>query len=48
MPVIIWIIVLIIAIAFWSWVLYEAWNSPIMPDDYGFEEEDENNKTNNN
>tara|TARA_Y100000593_G_scaffold9337_1_gene16989 strand:+ start:275 stop:433 length:159 start_codon:yes stop_codon:yes gene_type:complete len=29
-----WIIVGIVSIVFFSWLIYEAWTAPVMPDDY--------------
>ena len=40
MSVTIWGIIIIIAIIYWSWLIYEVMNAPIMPDDYGSEYED--------
>ena len=48
MPTIVWIIIIIIAVVFWSWLIYEVWNAPMMPDDYDIEEEDLNSKNENN
>ena len=36
----IWVIIGIVSIVFWSWLIYEVMNAPIMPDDYGSEYED--------
>ena len=46
MPTIVWVIIITITVVFWSWLIYEAWNAPIMPDDYGIEEEDLENENN--
>ena len=39
MSSVIWTII-VIAMVFGSWLIYEVWNAPLMPDDYGIEEED--------
>ena len=36
----IWIIGSIIAVS-WSWLIYEAWTAPIMPDEYGIIEDED-------
>jgi len=30
----IWSIIIIVFVVVWAWLLWEAWNTPIMPDDY--------------
>ena len=40
MPTIVWVIVGTISVVFWSWLLYEAWNAPVMSDDYNLTEEE--------
>ena len=46
MPTIVWVIIITITVVFWSWLIYEAWSAPIMPDDYDIEEEDLENENN--
>ena len=36
----IWAIISCIFIIVWSWLLWEAWNTPITPDDYGITDDD--------
>jgi nitrate/nitrite transporter NarK len=40
MSSVVWVTIIAIAVVFWSWLIYEALNAPLMPDDYGIEEED--------
>jgi len=35
-----WIIVTIVGIVFFGWLIYEAYTAPVMPDDYGVEEQE--------
>ncbi len=39
-----WIIVAVAGCVFFGWLIWEAYNAPIMPDDYGIEEDDIDNK----
>ena len=44
----IWTVISCICVIVWSLLLWEAWNTPITPDDYDFEDDDldiEKNKT---
>ncbi len=34
-------IVLILVVGIWSWIGWEMWNSPIMPDDYDMDDIEE-------
>ena len=36
----IWALLACIFCIVWSWLLWEIWNAPTMPDDYGFEDDD--------
>ena len=40
MSLTVWGVIIIIAILYWSWLIYEVINAPVMPDDYGSEYED--------
>ena len=40
----IWAVISCICVIVWSLLLWEAWNTPLMPDDYGFEDDDINIK----
>jgi len=42
-----WITVSIIFTVVWSWCIWEAWNAPIKPDDYGTIEFKNKNKNKN-
>jgi len=35
-----WVTIGIIFAVVWVWLLWEAWNTPLMPDNYDIEEED--------
>ena len=36
----IWAVIALIFCIVWSLLLWEAWNTPVTPDDYDFEEDD--------
>ena len=36
----IWAVISCICVIVWSLLLWEAWNTPVTPDDYDFEEDD--------
>tara|TARA_R110000764_G_scaffold34554_1_gene77021 strand:+ start:141 stop:275 length:135 start_codon:yes stop_codon:yes gene_type:complete len=40
MPTIIWITIGIICVVIWSLMLWEAYNTPVTPDDYDIKDED--------